>query len=112
VEDRHRSWQNQGNAVTHRELVEFVARSLVDRPDEVFVRETESEDGIVLELRVAQGDVGAVIGRQGRIVNSLRTVLAVAGAREGRRIALEVVAPEGPGGPPDAGRRGPRRGPR
>jgi hypothetical protein len=101
------------NAVTHRELVEFVARSLVDRPDEVWVRESESDDGLVLELRVAQGDVGAVIGRQGRIVNALRTVLAVAGAREGRRIALEVVAPDAPGGPPDAGaRRPPRRPPR
>ena len=64
LEDRARCWQNQVNAVTHRELVEFVARSLVDRPDEVWVRENESEEGLVLELRVAQGDVGAVEDRK------------------------------------------------
>jgi predicted RNA-binding protein YlqC (UPF0109 family) len=86
--------------VTHRELVEFVARSLVDRPDEVWVREVPGTDTLVLELRVAQGDVGAVIGRQGRIVNALRTILAVAGAREQQRVVLEVIAPDQPPGPP------------
>ena len=95
--------------MTHRELVEFVARSLVDRPDEVWVREVPGTDTLVLELRVGQGDVGAVIGRQGRIVNALRTILAVAGAREQQRVVLEVIAPDNPPGPP--GRRGPGQGP-
>lgn len=74
-----------------RELLELIVRSLVDRPDEVRVEEVERGDSTVLELRVAPGDLGKVIGKQGRTAKSLRTVLDAAGERHGRRIALEIM---------------------
>ena len=61
-----------------KELVEVIAKALVDIPDEVVVTETENEKAIVLELRVAQSDMGKVIGKQGRIAKSIRTVVKAA----------------------------------
>ena len=74
-----------------RELVEFLARSLVDRPEAVEVRQVDRDDAVVLELRVDPADVGKVIGRRGRIVRAIRTVARAAGAREGRRVEVEVI---------------------
>lgn len=74
-----------------KELLELIARSLVDRPEEVRVDEIEEGDSTVLELKVAPGDLGKVIGKQGRTAKSLRTVLAAAGERHGKRVALEIV---------------------
>jgi uncharacterized protein len=74
-----------------RELVEFLARSLVERPDEVSVEEFDEDGELVLELRVADGDVGRVIGREGRVAKAIRTVVRAAGAREGRRVTVEIV---------------------
>lgn len=73
------------------ELVEFLARSLVDDPDAVRVEREERDDALVLHLHVAEGDVGKVIGRQGRIARSLRTVVRAGGAHEDRRIVLEIA---------------------
>ena len=73
------------------ELVEFLARSLVDDPDAVRVEREERDDALVLHLHVAEGDVGKVIGRQGRIARALRTVVRAGAAHEDRRIVLEIA---------------------
>lgn len=73
-----------------KELVEYVAKSLVDDPSEVVVTETVSGNSVVLELKVAPDDMGRVIGRNGRVANALRTLLRVLSAREGKRVNLEI----------------------
>ena len=73
------------------ELVEFLARSLVDEPDAVRVEQEDRDDALVLHLHVAEGDVGKVIGRQGRIARALRTVVRAGGAHENRRVVLEIA---------------------
>ena len=74
------------------DLVEYLARALVDSPDDVSVESFEEDDGtIVLELRVADDDVGKVIGRNGRTVNALRTVVRAAAVRHERRVLVDVV---------------------
>jgi uncharacterized protein len=74
-----------------KELVEYVARSLVDDPESVRVEETRDRDGIVLELHVAEDDMGKVIGRNGSVAKALRTLLKVTAAREGEPVSLEIV---------------------
>ncbi|TME80194.1 MAG: KH domain-containing protein [Chloroflexi bacterium] len=74
-----------------KELVEFVARSLVDDPDAVKVDMVRDRDGIVLELHVAEDDMGKVIGRNGSVAKALRTLLKVTAAREGEPISLEIL---------------------
>jgi uncharacterized protein len=75
-----------------RELLEYLARSLVDRPEEVSVESFEEEDGtLVLELHVAEGDAGKVIGRGGRTVAALRTVMKASSVRRGGRVLVDVV---------------------
>lgn len=74
-----------------KELVETIVKNLVDYPDEVDVQEVEGAASLVLELRVAESDVGRVIGRQGRVVNSIRTILQSLAAKEGKRVTLEVL---------------------
>jgi predicted RNA-binding protein YlqC (UPF0109 family) len=74
------------------ELVAELARRLVDEPDAVRVEQVEEDDGsLVLLLHVAEGDVGKVIGRQGRLARALRTVVRAGGAQAGRRLQLEIV---------------------
>ena len=74
------------------DLLEYLARALVDKPDEVQVDSFEEEDGtVVLELRVAGDDVGKVIGRNGRTVNALRAVVHAAAVKHGRRVLVDVV---------------------
>ena len=73
------------------ELVEYLARRLVDEPDEVRVEELEREGDLVIELYVAKDDVGKVIGRQGRIARALRTVIRASAARRSGRTLLEIV---------------------
>ena len=74
------------------DLVAELARRLVDEPDAVRVEEVEEEDGaLVLRLHVAEGDVGKVIGRQGRLARALRTVVRAGGVEAGRRLQLEIV---------------------
>ena len=75
-----------------KELVEFIAKSLVDDPASVEVTETNTgASAIVLELRVAPGDMGRVIGKSGRVANAIRALLRVVAAREGKRVSLEIV---------------------
>jgi predicted RNA-binding protein YlqC (UPF0109 family) len=75
-----------------KDLVEYLTRALVDRPDEVSVEEFEEDDGtIVFELTVADDDVGKVIGRNGRTVNALRTVIRASAVRHNRRVLVDVV---------------------
>jgi predicted RNA-binding protein YlqC (UPF0109 family) len=73
------------------ELLEYLARRLVDDPDAVRVETAEEDDAIVLRLHVAEDDLGKVIGRQGRIARALRTVVRASAARERRRVLLEIV---------------------
>ena len=73
-----------------KELVEVIAKSLVDYPDEVNVTETENEKAIVLELRVAQSDMGKVIGRQGKIAKALRTIVRAATPADSKRYVIEI----------------------
>ena len=74
-----------------RLLLENIAKSLVDAPDEVIVEQIEEERETVLELEVAESDVGKVIGRQGRTARALRTVVGAAGMKQNRRFALEIL---------------------
>ena len=73
------------------DLLEYVARNLVDSPDEVRVTRSERDGAVVLELHVAQDDLGKVIGRHGRIARALRTVVRASGAKTGERVLLEIV---------------------
>lgn len=73
------------------ELLEYLAKSLVDRPDEVRVVRTERDDAVVLQLHVAAEDVGKVIGRQGRIARALRTLVRASGGHRNERAVLEIV---------------------
>jgi predicted RNA-binding protein YlqC (UPF0109 family) len=75
-----------------KELLEYLARGLVERPDEVQVREVEEDDGsVVLELSVADDDYGNVIGRGGRTAQALRTVVKAAASKSGRRVFVDIV---------------------
>ncbi|MDE7313000.1 MAG: KH domain-containing protein [Eubacterium sp.] len=74
-----------------KELVEVIAKSLVDHPDEVVVTETENEKSIVIELRVAQMDMGKVIGKQGRIAKAIRSVVKAAASKEDRKVIVEIM---------------------
>jgi predicted RNA-binding protein YlqC (UPF0109 family) len=74
-----------------KELVEFIARSLVDDPDGVAVNMIEGEKSTILELRVAEGDVGKVIGKHGRIAKAVRTILSAAATKSGKRVVLEIL---------------------
>jgi uncharacterized protein len=76
-----------------KELAEYIARSLVDHPDEVAVDEFRRGNHVVLELHVAREDMGRVIGRGGRVANAIRTLLRVASEREGTQVTLDVLEP-------------------
>jgi predicted RNA-binding protein YlqC (UPF0109 family) len=73
------------------DFVAYLARGLVDNPDEVRVTRTERDGATVLELRVAEADAGKVIGRQGRIARALRTVVRASGAHRNERVQLEII---------------------
>ena len=75
-----------------KEFLEYVARSLVDQPDAVWVEVDEEDEETVLTLGVDQGDMGRVIGRDGRIANAIRSLLRVMAARDGRHVELEIVS--------------------
>ena len=74
-----------------KQLVEQIARALVDQPDRVQVKEVEGEQTTVLELRVAQEDLGKVIGKQGKTARAIRTLLAAAGMKVRKRFVLEIL---------------------
>ncbi len=74
-----------------KELVELLIKALVDDPDAVEITQAEGERSLVFEVRVAPEDVGKVIGKQGRIVQALRTVVKAAAARQGKKAVLEIL---------------------
>ena len=74
-----------------KEFIEFIAKHLVDRPEAVAVAEVEGERTTVYELRVGQGDLGKVIGKNGQTARSIRTLLAAASAKRGKRSVLEIL---------------------
>ena len=74
-----------------KELVEFIAKAIVNAPDAVVVTEETSEQGITLKLQVADEDKGRVIGKQGRIAQAMRTLIRVKAAKEGTRVTLEII---------------------
>ncbi|MEA4899673.1 KH domain-containing protein [Bacillota bacterium Meth-B3] len=73
------------------ELVRFIAQSLVEQPDQVDVREVTGADSVVIELRVAEGDMGKVIGKQGRIAKAIRTVVKAATAKGQKPVFVEII---------------------
>lgn len=73
------------------ELVKYIAKSLVDNPDEVEVNEIEGEQSLIVELKVADDDMGRVIGKQGRIAKAIRTVVTAAAIKENKRVVVEII---------------------
>ncbi len=74
-----------------KELVQVIASALVDHPEEVVVTETETEKAIVVELRVAADDMGKVIGKQGRIAKSIRTLVKAAATKDDKKVVVEIM---------------------
>ncbi len=74
-----------------RELIEFIAKSIVNQPDQVVVTEEQGEEGTVLKLKVADEDKGRVIGKQGRIAEAMRTLIRVKAAKAGTKVTLEII---------------------
>ncbi len=74
-----------------KELVEFLVKSLVDKPEEVSVNVIDGEKSTILELRVAESDIGKVIGKQGRIAKAIRTILSASAVKGGKRAVLEIL---------------------
>ena len=74
-----------------KELIEYLAKCLVDKPDDVEVHEITGETTTVLELRVGEGDLGKVIGKHGRTILAIRTIMSAAAAKENRRVVLELM---------------------
>ena len=74
-----------------KELLLYMAKNLVDNPDAVVVTESSGDEGTVLELRVAESDMGKVIGRQGRIAKEIRTIIRTVAQRSGEKVPVEIV---------------------
>ena len=74
-----------------KDLVEYIAKSIVNAPDDVVVTEEETEEGITLKLQVADDDKGRVIGKQGRIAEAIRSLIRVKAAKAGTRVNLEII---------------------
>ena len=74
-----------------KELVEMMARNLVDNPEEVRVNETAGDSIIILEINVSQDDIGKVIGKEGRIANAIRTIVKASAAKQDKKVTVEIV---------------------
>jgi predicted RNA-binding protein YlqC (UPF0109 family) len=74
-----------------KSLVDTIIKELVDAPDEVVIKETAGDSIVILEIRVAQSDVGKVIGKDGRIANAIRTVVKAAAAKQDKKVTVEIV---------------------
>lgn len=74
-----------------KELIEYIVGSLVDFPDQVRVEEIDDDHAIVIELSVADSDMGRIIGKSGRVINSIRAILQVLAAKQGKRVTLELL---------------------
>jgi predicted RNA-binding protein YlqC (UPF0109 family) len=80
-----------GSNEAFQDLVAYIVRSLVDEPDAVSVTEVEGKNAIVIEVSVAEGDKGRIIGKSGSVINSIRTLLQVLAAKRGKRVTLEII---------------------
>jgi predicted RNA-binding protein YlqC (UPF0109 family) len=78
-------------ASTAAELVEYLVRSIVESPDDVEIEEYDEDDELVLEIKVADDDLGRVIGREGRVAKAIRTIARAAGARDDRRVSVDII---------------------
>jgi predicted RNA-binding protein YlqC (UPF0109 family) len=76
-----------------KELVQYIAQSLVDDPSKIEISEIDENGNVRIELRVAKEDMGRIIGKGGRVANSIRVLLRVAAAKEGKRVSLDVIEP-------------------
>ncbi len=74
-----------------KDLIEYIAKALVDHPDSVDVKQIEGDKTVVYELRVGTGDLGKIIGREGKTVNAVRTIVTAASMKKGKRAILEIV---------------------
>lgn len=79
-----------------RELVEYIVKALVDKPDQVSVKETQGESVSIIEIRTAPEDAGKVIGKEGRIANSIRAIVHAASAKQGKKITVEIITDDRP----------------
>ncbi len=77
-----------------KDLVEYIVKALVDKPDEVAISETQGDSLSILEVHVAQEDMGKVIGKEGRIANSIRTVAKAAAAKQRKKVSVEILSKE------------------
>jgi hypothetical protein len=77
-----------------KELVEYLVKALVDKPEEVNISQIEGESVTILEIRVASDDAGKVIGKDGRIANAIRTIVKAAGAKNKKRVTVEIMTQE------------------
>ncbi|MBU0580804.1 MAG: KH domain-containing protein [Candidatus Margulisbacteria bacterium] len=75
-----------------KQLVEYIVKELVDKPEEVKINETQGESIIILEISVASDDIGKVIGKEGRIANAIRTVVKAAAAKQGKKVTVEIMS--------------------
>ena len=83
--------ESKAGGVIMKELLEFIAKSLVDNPEKVDVTEVEGKKSIILELRVDPDDMGKVIGKQGRIAKAIRTVMKASAVKEGKKVIVEIL---------------------
>ncbi|MFH1826535.1 MAG: KH domain-containing protein [bacterium] len=74
-----------------RDLVEYIVKALVDKPDQIEVKETAGESVTIIEIKAAPEDLGKIIGREGRIANSIRTITKAAAAKQNKRISVEIL---------------------
>ena len=74
-----------------KDLVEFIVKSLVDNPDQVEIREVDDHSATIVEVSVAQPDMGRIIGKGGRVINSIRSIVQVAAAKQGLRVSVEII---------------------
>ena len=88
---RKNDLHNKTNTISHKELLEVIAKNLVEHPEQVQVSEKEGERAWILELKVAPEDMGKVIGKQGRIAKAIRTVVKAAAIHEDKKIIVEIV---------------------
>ncbi len=77
-----------------KELVEYIVKALVDKPEEVSISQTEGESVTILEIKVSSEDAGKVIGKEGRIANAIRTIVKAAGAKNKKRVTVEIMTSE------------------
>jgi hypothetical protein len=73
------------------ELLQLLVKSIVDTPEEVTISEVEGEKAVVYEIKVAESDIGKVIGKQGRIINAIRTIVRAAAVKDGKKVSIELL---------------------